>query len=217
MGSRGGRRLYPRQISRADAKTLHSLADRVECLARPTQPGTVRHIEWRDGQPVAKVTRHDVSALLGGLTAHYHTVVYTSATLATGPADFSYFQARNGICRARTLCVASPFDYQAQCQLYLPMEHGMPDPRRARERFDHAVRRQMWLLAQASGGGALLLFTSHAAMRAAADVLSEHLPYPVRRQGEAPKPALIDWLKTTEGAVLCATASFWEGVDVPGS
>lgn len=200
----------------ADARQLRALAERVERLAAPTKPGTVRHIAWRDGSPVAKVTRFDVGELLAGLPAHFHTVVYTSATLATGPGDFHYFQARNGISRARTLCVPSPFDYQAQCLLYVPMEHGMPDPRRHRERFDHAVRRQMWMLVQAAGGGALLLFTSHAAMRAAAELLSAHLSYPVRRQGEAPRPALIDWLKGTSGAVLCATASFWEGVDVPG-
>jgi ATP-dependent DNA helicase DinG len=61
-----------------------------------------------------------------------------------------------------------------------------------------------------------VLFTSHRALRHAAAVLRAALPYPVLVQGEAPKPALIEEFRAKPGAVLLATSSFWEGVDVPG-
>ena len=210
--------LDPSQASdmQADSVQLLGLAERVEALSSETPSGHVRHVATRRGALVGQLTCFDVSGRLAVLGETYPTVVYTSATLATGPGDFDYFRARNGVARARTLQVGSPFDYSRQALLYVPMTHGMPDPRARREAYDRAVQRQMWLLAQASEGGALLLFTSYNAMHGAANVLAEHLPYPVRRQGEAGKGALIDWLKATPHAVLCATASFWEGVDVPG-
>jgi len=212
---------YEHDVSQAaaDAMQLQNLADRIEALASPTPEGAVRHVALRKGALYGQVTRYDVSETLARLPAMFHTTIYTSATLANGPDDFSYFMARNGVegvTRLHTLQLGSPFDYERQCLLYLPMDHGMADPRRARAAFDRDVRRQMWLLAQASEGGALLLFTSYNAMHAAANTLRDHLSYPVRRQGEAPRGELIAWLKATPHAVLCATASFWEGVDVPG-
>ena len=76
----------------------------------------------------------------------------------------------------------------------------------------------MLKLVRASRGGALLLFTSYRNMHRVYDYLRRHLgiDWPLMRQGEMGKQALINWLQGTEGAVLCATASFWEGVDVPG-
>jgi ATP-dependent DNA helicase DinG len=203
-----------------DALQLRNLADRIEALASPTEPGTVRHVTQRKDTIYGQVTRFDVSEMLARLPAMFHTTIYTSATLATTDG-FDYFRVRNGVDggeyrRVHTLQLGSPFDYEHQCLLYLPMAHGMADPRRAREAFDRDVRRQMWLLISASEGGALLLFTSYQSMHAAANTLREFLDYPVRRQGEAPKGELIAWLKQTPHAVLCATASFWEGIDVPG-
>jgi ATP-dependent DNA helicase DinG len=204
----------------ADAQLLHNLADRIQALCSATTEGAVRHIALRKGALVGQVTQFDVSETLARVPAMFHTTVYCSATLATD-RGFDYFQDRNGIGsdyrRVHTLQLGSPFDYQRQCLLYLPMDHGMPDPRhKTRAAFDRAVQRQMWMLVNASEGGALLLFTSYQAMHAAANTLRDHLDYPVRRQGEAPKSDLIAWLKSEPGAVLCATASFWEGVDVPG-
>lgn len=209
---------YEHDVSQdaTDALQLQNLADRIEALASPTEPGTVRHIARRRDTLCGQVTRYDVSETLARLPTMFHTVVYTSASLANGPGDFSYFMARNGVEARHSLQLGSPFDYEHQCLLYLPMQHGMADPRHARAAFDRDVRRQMWLLVQASEGGALLLFTSYNALHAAANALRDHLPYPVRRQGEAPRGDLIAWLKATPHAVLCATASFWEGIDVPG-
>jgi ATP-dependent DNA helicase DinG len=60
-----------------------------------------------------------------------------------------------------------------------------------------------------------LLFTSHRALREAADALAD-LPHPRLVQGDAPRASLVDRFRVTPGAVLFGTASFWEGVDVPG-
>jgi len=214
-GSNGSSYDHDLAQAEADAKEMRNLAQRIRVLAEPTPEGYVRHVTRRKGVLVGCATRFDVSEMLAGLGALFDTVIYTSATLSTA-GGFAYFRERNGVGAAQELIVSGPFDYQRQCLLYVPMEHGMPDPRRNRGRFDLAVQRQMWLLTQASQGGALLLFTSYNSMHAAANTLSQHLSYPVRRQGDLPKSALIDWLRSTPNAVLCATASFWEGVDIPG-
>lgn len=206
---------------------LGSLAIRVRALARPTERGYVRHVQRHsngehhsngDGGrgTVAAVTVFDVSRFLTGLGEQFSTTVYTSATLSTGD-DFSYFMARNGVDpeRALTLQLGSPFDYRNQCLLYLPA--SMPEPDwQHRDLFDEAAREQMRQLIVASGGGAMCLFTSYYAMNAAADYLSRSLPYEVKRQGELPKAMLIEWMRGRDDGVLCATASFWEGVDIQG-
>src|SRR6185312_5771133 len=70
-------------------------------------------------------------------------------------------------------------------------------------------------LLELTGGRAFLLFTSHRALRDAAAALAD-LPYPLLVQGDAPRASLVDRFRATPGAVLFGTASFWEGVDVPG-
>jgi ATP-dependent DNA helicase DinG len=195
---------------------LLSLAERCEMLSKETPAGYVRHVLRRGDYLVAQATCYDVSAMLSALRERFQTAIYTSATLSTGPEDFRYFTAHNGVFNgARTLQVGSPFDYRRQALLYLPATMPEPDYQH-RDIFDEAARQEMTALVRASGGGAMLLFTSYYAMNAAADYLARVLVYPVRRQKEAPKPALIEWLKARHDGVLCATASFWEGVDIPG-
>ena len=204
---------------------IKGLAERVRALSEVTPAGCVRHVTRQAMRQAGdrlqvEMTRFDVSELLGLLGGAHHTVVYTSATLASGPDDFGYFKARNGVPdSAQTLQLDSPFDFAEQCRLYLPMRNGMPIPDwRHRDEYDAAARAQMLQLVTASRGGAMLLFTSHYAMQQAERWLSQELPpeYEVRCQGQQGKQALIDWLKSSEYTVLCATASFWEGVDVPG-
>jgi len=203
---------------RADRKQLKTLADRVQILASPTPSGAVRHIMHRGAGLAAELTVFDVADQLGLLPDLFKTVIYTSATLAVG-LNLEHFRRRNGVAvPAEELIVGSPFDYLRQALLYLPRRGKMPTPDwRNRDTFDAKARRATLLLVRASQGGALCLYTSHYAMREAAKYLAQETPYPVRCQGEMGKAALIEWLKTTPNAVLCATASFWEGVDVPGN
>lgn len=199
--------------------TILNLANNMRLFAMPQNPSIwVRHIvlDYK-GRLFCKVTRHNVADVLQSIPELFSSVIYTSATLATAPDDFDFFMARNGVPRkALTLCVDSPFDYPHQCQIYLPEDAGIPNPTKDRQGYDQAVREQMTELVKASRGGALLLFTSYASMDRASQHLRWAVRYPVCTQNDGNKAELIHWLKVTPNAVLCATASFWEGVDIQG-
>jgi len=138
--------------------------------------------------------------------------VFTSATLAIGNNNFSHFTAQLGLDSARLLQLDSPFDYRNNALLYLP--DGMPDPNQPAY-IDAVVACTREVLA-ASRGRAFLLFTSHAALQAAAARLRDTLPYPLLVQGEAPRRELLTRFRDLGNAVLLGTSSFWEGVDVRG-
>lgn len=145
------------------------------------------------------------------------SVICTSATLATatsvGPS-FHFARSRLGA-RPDTveLVVASPFDFETRAALYVaedlpePTEHG----------FEDACADRVAELVAITGGGAFVLCTSNRAMRAIRDALHGRVPGPLLVQGEAPKHVLLDRFRDSGAAVLVATMSFWEGVDVPGS
>lgn len=141
--------------------------------------------------------------------------ICTSATLAVGD-DFGHFTARVGIADAVTARFGSPFDYARQALLYLP--RGIDSPSSPRH-TEQVVAAALPVLA-ASGGRAFLLFTSHRALREAADLLVQRpgsiAPYPLLVQGEAPRDALLTRFRDYGNAVLLGTSSFWEGVDVKG-
>jgi ATP-dependent DNA helicase DinG len=140
--------------------------------------------------------------------------VFTSATLAIGD-DFGHFAARIGLPEARTLKIDSPFDYKNQARLYLPRD--MPDPQ-------HPAHARKFIeacapLIEASGGRAFLLFTSYRALAEGVAALEARFPnpsFPVLVQGQAPREALLERFRELGNAVLLATGSFWEGVDVKG-
>ena len=142
------------------------------------------------------------------------TAVFTSATM-TVAGGFDYTRARLGLDpnEVDELGVASPFDYGRQAMLYLARDLPAPSPA-GDGLAPPTVARIVELLA-ITGGRAFVLFTSHRALDAAARALAA-LPYPLLRQGDAPRAALVDRFRATPGAVLLGTGSFWEGVDVPG-
>jgi ATP-dependent DNA helicase DinG len=106
----------------------------------------------------------------------------------------------------------SEFEYQRQAILYLPRR--MPDPRSPD--FTAAAAREIIGILEASRGRAFVLFTSYASMRAIQAVAEIELPYPILVQGTAPRSALLEQFRMTPNAVLLATSSFWQGVDVMG-
>lgn len=145
-------------------------------------------------------------------------IVFTSATLSTalanGRRDFGFVRARLGVpAYAQELRVPSPFDVASAALLYLPED--LPEP--ASSAFDAAAAERVRELIALTGGGAFVLCTSHRALRtfeaALRPTVGEHLLV----QGEAPKHALLQRFRVHGDAVLVATASFWEGVDVPGA
>ena len=140
--------------------------------------------------------------------------IFTSATLAIGE-DFSHFAARVGMDQARTVRIGSPFDYASQARIFLPPR--MPDPQNPAfaQRFIEACAP----LLEAGGGRAFLLFTSYRGLGEGVRALNARFPaapFPILVQGEAPRESLLTRFRELGNAVLCATGSFWEGVDVKG-
>ena len=158
----------------------------------------------------------DISARFQGmLRARRCAWVFTSATLSLGE-DFSHFTGRLGLADTPTLKIDSPFNYERQSLLYLPV--GMPEP--SRPGYVAAVIDKAVPLIDASRGGAFVLFTSHRALAQAAALLRERWgqlpPYRLYVQGEAPRERLLKEFREDGNAVLLGTTSFWEGVDVKG-
>ncbi|HET7674848.1 MAG TPA: ATP-dependent DNA helicase, partial [Gammaproteobacteria bacterium] len=174
--------------------------------------GYIRWAETRGRGASLHLTPYDVAARLaehihGGDTAW----IFTSATLAIGDS-VDHFCARAGIEAGERLVLGSPFDYENNALLYLPQ--GLPAVNRpdyTRAAVDAALP-----LLEANGGRAFLLFTSHRALREAADYLGGRSTHTLLVQGDAPRSRLIERFRDTEEAVLLGTSSFWEGVDVKG-
>jgi ATP-dependent DNA helicase DinG len=144
-------------------------------------------------------------------------VVCTSATLATGTSGtdptFHFARARLGAPpETRELIVPSPFDIPARALLYLPRD--LPEP--ADPAFEAAAVERIAELVGVTGGGAFVLCTSTRAMKGFHRALKSRLTQPLLLQGEAPKHLLLSKFRASGHAVLVATMSFWEGVDVPG-
>jgi ATP-dependent DNA helicase DinG len=142
--------------------------------------------------------------------------IFTSATLAVG-RDFSLYTQQLGLDHADTGAWDSPFNYAEQALLYVPP--GLPAPN-SPEHTDAVVDAALPLV-KASGGRAFLLFTTLRALQRARERLAdafarEGLDYPLLVQGEGSKSELLVRFRALGNAVLLGSASFWEGVDVPG-
>ncbi len=148
---------------------------------------------------------------------HTRAWIFTSATLAV-KKDFSHYQSQMGLLDAATAFWDSPFDYGNQAVLYSPQ--GMPEP--SSRGYTEAVVAAALPVIRASGGRAFLLCTSLRAMREAHELLKEAfdkegLEFPLLLQGEGTRTELLERFRRLGNAVLVASQSFWEGVDVRGS
>jgi len=169
-------------------------------------------IEKRGRGTFLQATPIDVSSLLDEkLFDAVDSVILTSATLAVA-GEFEFTKVRLGLRTARTLVVPSHFDYSEQALLYVPQ--NLPDPRSPA--FTAAAAREIIELLFLSRGRAFVLFTSNQQMRLIYDRVSMEVPYETLLQGTGPRSALLEEFRSTPNAVLFATASFWQGVDVPG-
>jgi ATP-dependent DNA helicase DinG len=181
-------------------------------LLRADDPGFVYYLEIRGRGVFLRASPIDVSAIVRELLLdRMKATILTSATL-TVDGSFEYIRSRLGIRRARELRLASEFDYATRAILYLPKR--MPDPR-SRE-FAAAVARQVVEIVKRTRGRAFVLFTSYANLREVHALASAEIEYPILVHGTAPRSALLRDFKATPNAVLLATSSFWQGVDVVG-
>jgi ATP-dependent DNA helicase DinG len=176
-----------------------------------------RYVYWMERRGRGMFLRAspiDVSTLLQDkLFERVETVVLTSATLASA-GNFTFARERLGLTDEKTdeLIAPSGYDYQNQAVLYLPPR--MPDPRSPQ--WTEAAAAEVLRILEVTRGRAFVLSTSTSGMRALYERVAPQIDFPCFVQGTAAKSALLDKFRATPNAVLFATASFWQGVDVRG-
>jgi ATP-dependent DNA helicase DinG len=138
-------------------------------------------------------------------------VVLTSATLSSA-GNFNFIRERLGLDEAEEMIAESIFDFENQAVLYLPP--SMPDPRSSQ--WGRAAAEEVIKIVNATEGRAFVLSTSNAGMNELYERVASQIDYPCFVQGSASKSALLSKFRSTPNAVLFATASFWQGVDVRG-
>lgn len=159
-------------------------------------------------------------SLKASLFEPFETVILTSATLAVDQR-FEHLRRSLGIDRVeprervRELLIESPFDFASQAALLCPAD--LPAPGTAG--YESASHEAMQLGLRLAGGGTFVLLTSYGALNRAYEALQPalaHDGWTVLRQGEVSRAALLERFRGAPKAVLFATDSFWEGVDVRG-
>lgn len=142
--------------------------------------------------------------------------ILTSATLSVH-GDFNHFTSQLGLDDAETGRWESPFDYASQGLLFVPRDMPEPQSPRFHDRFIDTL---MPLL-EASPGGSLVLCTTLRAVERVAQGLADACAdaghdWPILRQGEATRRDLLERFVKLKHPVLVGSASFWEGIDLPG-
>jgi ATP-dependent DNA helicase DinG len=187
-----------------------SVIDRAEAGV----PETISWVERSDvdGRYCVNCAPHDVADFLRAtLFSRTQSVVLTSATLATD-RSFEFLRRTLGVDDAQELVARSPFDYARQARLFVAPAAMNPKSSQFARRAAPIVEECL----DRTGGRAFVLFTSYARMREVHALVSERLAFPVKLQGDLPRSTLLDWFRRTPSAVLFATATFWEGIDVVG-
>lgn len=201
----------------AAANLADRTAELAESLRFVLQAEDSDYVYWterRGRRAVLGASPVNVAHLLEShLFGAFETVITTSATLAAHRSSCAYFRTTVGVPEAaEEMVLDSPFDFAAQAALYLPKDAPDPTHPEAPEQLAEIGRALIELV----GGGALFLFTSYRVMHAVHEALATVLDHPVLIQGEQPRQRLLQRFVDEAPAVLFATASFWEGVDVPG-
>jgi ATP-dependent DNA helicase DinG len=169
-------------------------------------------IERRGRGVFLRASPINVSGLLQDrLFAKVPTVVLTSATLSSA-GNFNFIRERLGLDEAEEMIAESIFDFENQAVLYLPP--SMPDPRSPQ--WGRAAADEVIKIVNATEGRAFVLSTSNAGMNELYERVAPQIDYPCFVQGSTSKGALLKKFRETPNAVLFATASFWQGVDVRG-
>jgi ATP-dependent DNA helicase DinG len=169
-------------------------------------------IERRGRGVFLRASPIDVSGLLQDrLFEKVPTVVLTSATLSSA-GNFRFIRERLGLDQGEEMIAASIFDFRNQAVLYLPPQ--MPDPRSPQ--WGRAAADEVIKIVTATEGRAFVLSTSNAGMNELYERVASQIDYPCFVQGSASKGELLKKFRSTPNAVLFATSSFWQGVDVRG-
>ncbi|WP_414655883.1 ATP-dependent DNA helicase [Frateuria sp.] len=189
-------------------------------LERIIEGAGERDVRWYELFPrgfALHATPLDLAAPLRAMRERTQAAwIHTSATLSVA-GSFDHFARQLGLDDPQTLHLDSPFDYGHQALCYLPA--GLPDPnmldKSGRDHTECVIEAALPVL-EASHGRAFLLFTSHRALRRAAELLADRVAWPLFVQGSAPRHQLLEDFRASGHGVLLGAASFWEGVDVAG-
>ncbi len=192
--------------------------DRIETAAREAPLGAdasaIAWVERGEGE-----ARYEINAapfeiatfLRATLFERVQSVVLTSATIADR-SSFAFLKETMGILDAQELVAPSPFDYPNQARLYVAPPALNPKAadfaRRAAPIVEECLDR--------TRGRAFVLFTSYARLHEVYALVRGRIPFPCKVQGDLPRASLLAWFRSTPNAVLFATGTFWEGIDVVG-
>ena len=186
----------------------------LDFICKQSEKNYVYWLEKRGRGMFLRASPIDVSSLLNEkLFEKTETVVLTSATLSAN-GKFDFIKERLGLeeKKTETLVAPSAFDYQKQAIIYIPK--AMPDPRAPE--YNQMAAAEIVKLLQITNGRAFVLSTSNYAMNALYELVSMRVNFPCLIQGSMSKAGLLDRFRRTPNAVLFATSSFWQGVDVRG-
>ena len=193
-------------------RRLREIRFELEFIVTGTDKKFVYWLERRNRGVFLRASPIDVAGLLQDkLFEEVPTVVLTSATLSSG-GNFAFIRDRLGLDTADDLIASSSFDYENQAILYLPAR--MPDPRD--RNWGSAAADEVIRILNATEGRAFVLSTSLAGMQSLFENVWAEIDYPCLVQGSASKSQLLKKFRETPNAVLFATSSFWQGVDVRG-
>jgi ATP-dependent DNA helicase DinG len=193
-------------------RRLREIRFELEFIVTGTDKKFVYWLERRNRGVFLRASPIDVAGLLQDkLFEEVPTVVLTSATLSSG-GNFAFIRDRLGLDTADDLIASSSFDYENQAILYLPAR--MPDPRD--RNWGVAAADEVIRILNATEGRAFVLSTSLAGMQSLFENVWAEIDYPCLVQGSASKGQLLRKFRETPNAVLFATSSFWQGVDVRG-
>jgi len=212
---------------RGVVRRLDSAAEALKAALQPAPAAAPSSVRWleRRGRKTPNLTLAAVPldlapVLKDALFDRVETAVLTSATLAAG-GEFTFLEERLGLALPPSRVTVreilpSPFDFPSQCVFGIPTD--VPEPREDEAGHDAGVARILVELAHASDGGIFALFTSHGALRRAADAVRGQLGgrWPLLVQGDGQRDQLLRRFREAGSAILLGTDSFWEGVDVPG-
>ena len=195
------------------ARRAERIRDDMATLAEGSEGDLLTWGETRADAVTVRASPIAVDRVLREHVAGAKPVVMTSATLRTA-GRFDYARERLGLDEdlADELALAAPFDYATQALLYIARD--LPAPREPD--FPAAAAARVAELVAITSGRAFVLFTTHRVLADVSARLAKLVDYPLMVQGKRSRAGLLDDFRRTEGAVLCATGGFWEGVDIPG-
>ncbi|MGH7727225.1 MAG: ATP-dependent DNA helicase [Vulcanimicrobiaceae bacterium] len=204
------------EMQRRRELALAAIAGHAQTAALLRAPGAQR-IAWAERADERRLRVHATPVEVADILREHlferrSSIVLASATLANG-SSFAFTSRSLGIDeRAQEYLAPSPFDLRRQARLYVAPSDFDPTAADFAQKAAPLVEE----ILEISRGRAFVLCTSYRRLAELHGLLAERIPFPARVQGALPRAALLDWFRTAPGAVLFATGTFWEGIDVVG-